>query len=168
MSTSKSFVPGKLLLQVTNACVLCLVAQSHMIPCSPMDYSPPDSSVHGDSPGKNIEVGCHALLQGNLPNAGIQPRSPPLQEDSLPAELPGKPSRGDFFCFPPDRSGQKLSVSAYQPPSMALETLIPPPPSPPISPAHLRHQGSYEGVETQSRVWSWRSLYQQRTVRAPC
>ena len=28
----------------------------------PQDCSPPGSSVHGDSPGKNIEVGCHALL----------------------------------------------------------------------------------------------------------
>ena len=27
-----------------------------------MDCSPPGSSVHGDSPGKNIGVGCHALL----------------------------------------------------------------------------------------------------------
>ena len=30
----------------------------------PMDYSPPGSSAHGDSPGKNTGVGCHALLQG--------------------------------------------------------------------------------------------------------
>ena len=65
----------------------------------PHGLEPAGSSVHGDSLGKNIEVGCHALLQGNLPNAGIQPRSPPLQEDYLPAELPGKPSRGDFFFF---------------------------------------------------------------------
>ena len=28
---------------------------------------------------------------GDLPNPGIEPRSPTLQEDSLPAELPGKP-----------------------------------------------------------------------------
>ena len=28
---------------------------------------------------------------GDLPNPGIKPRSPPLQADSLPAELPGKP-----------------------------------------------------------------------------
>ena len=27
-------------------------------------YSPPGFSVHGDSPGKNIGVGCHAPLQG--------------------------------------------------------------------------------------------------------
>ena len=28
-----------------------------------MNYSLSGSSVHGDSPGKNIGVGCHALLQ---------------------------------------------------------------------------------------------------------
>ena len=33
----------------------------------PMDYSQPDSSVHGDSPGKNTEVGCHPLLQWIFP-----------------------------------------------------------------------------------------------------
>ena len=30
--------------------------------CDPMDCSPPGSSVHGDSPGKNTGVGCHARL----------------------------------------------------------------------------------------------------------
>ena len=29
-----------------------------------MDCSPPSSSVHGNSPGKNTGVGCHFLLQG--------------------------------------------------------------------------------------------------------
>ena len=38
--------------------------------CDPMDYSPPGSSVHGDSPGKNTEVGCHALLHGIFPTQG--------------------------------------------------------------------------------------------------
>ena len=28
---------------------------------------------------------------GDLPNPGIRPRSPALQTDSLPSELPGKP-----------------------------------------------------------------------------
>ena len=44
-----------------------------------------------DFPGKNTRVGCHALLQGNLPNPGIKPRSPALQADSLPSVSPGKP-----------------------------------------------------------------------------
>ena len=41
--------------------------------CDPVDHSPPGSSVLGDSPGKNTGVGCHALLQGNLPHPGIKP-----------------------------------------------------------------------------------------------
>ena len=33
-----------------------------------MDCSPaPGSPVHGDSPGKDTGVGCHALLQGIFP-----------------------------------------------------------------------------------------------------
>ena len=37
----------------------------------PMDCSPLGSSVHGDSPGKNIWEGCHALLQGIFPTQGL-------------------------------------------------------------------------------------------------
>ena len=38
--------------------------------CNPMGCSPPGSSVHGDSLGKNTGVGCHALLQGIFPTQG--------------------------------------------------------------------------------------------------
>ena len=44
--------------------------------CNPMDCSPPGSSVHGDSPGKNTGVGCHALLQGIFPTQGSNPGLP--------------------------------------------------------------------------------------------
>ena len=44
-----------------------------------------------DSPGQNTGVGSLSLLQGDLPNPEIKPRSPALQADSLPAEPPGKP-----------------------------------------------------------------------------
>ena len=57
---------------------------------SPMDCSPPGSAVHGD-PGKNTGVGCHALIQRDLPNPGIKPRSPAWQADSLLSEPPEKP-----------------------------------------------------------------------------
>ena len=50
--------------------VLCLVAQSCLTLWDPMDCSPPVSSVHRDSPGKNTAVGCHALLQGIFPTQG--------------------------------------------------------------------------------------------------
>ena len=48
----------------------CMCAKSlQLCPtlCNPMDCNPPGSSVHGDSPGKNTKVGCHALLQGSNP-----------------------------------------------------------------------------------------------------
>ena len=41
--------------------------------CDPMDTGLPGSSVHGDSPGKNTRVGCHALLQGIFPTQGSNP-----------------------------------------------------------------------------------------------
>ena len=36
-------------------------------------------------------MGCCSLLQGDLPNPGIEPRSPALLADSLPSEPPGEP-----------------------------------------------------------------------------
>ena len=69
-----------------SAAVLCLTAQSCSALCDPMDCSPPGTSVHGDSPGKNTGVGCHALFQGIFPTQGLNP----LQKDSSPSEKPGK------------------------------------------------------------------------------
>ena len=37
------------------------------------DCSPPDCSVHWDSPGKNTGMGCNALLQGIFPTQGLHP-----------------------------------------------------------------------------------------------
>ena len=44
----------------------CLVAKSRSIDCSL-----PDSSAHGIFPGKNTGVSCHFLLQGILPDQGL-------------------------------------------------------------------------------------------------
>jgi len=44
----------------------------------------------GNSPGQNTGVGSLSLHQGNLPNPGIEPGSPTMQVDSLPAEPQGK------------------------------------------------------------------------------
>ena len=59
---------------------------------NPMGCSPPGSSVHGNTPGKNTGVGCYVLLQGIFPTQRLNLRSPALQADSLPAEPPGKPN----------------------------------------------------------------------------
>ena len=49
-----------------NPSVLCCAKLLYLCPtlCDPMDCSLPGSSVRGNSPGKNTDVGCHALLQG--------------------------------------------------------------------------------------------------------
>ena len=44
-----------------------------------------------DFPGKNTGWGFRFLLQGDLPDPGIEPGSPSLQADVLPSEPPGKP-----------------------------------------------------------------------------
>ena len=41
--------------------------------CDTMDCSPPSSSVHGDSPGKNTGMSRHALLQGIFATQGSKP-----------------------------------------------------------------------------------------------
>ena len=56
-------------------CVLCLVIQLCPILCDTVDCSPPGSSVHVDSPGKNTGVGYCALLQGIFPTQGLKPMS---------------------------------------------------------------------------------------------
>ena len=61
--------------QVTFA-MLCLVTQSCRTLFDLMDYSLPGTSVHGDSPWKNIEIGCHALLQEIFPTQGSNPCLP--------------------------------------------------------------------------------------------
>ena len=74
-----------------NSIGTLLVDQSCPTLCNPMDCSPSGSSVHGDFPSKNTGAGCHFLLQGISPPPRVEPRSPPLQADSLPSEPPGKP-----------------------------------------------------------------------------
>ena len=52
---------------------MCLVTQSCLTLCDPMDYSLLGSSIHRDSPGKNTGVGCHALIWGIFPTQGSNP-----------------------------------------------------------------------------------------------
>ena len=61
--------------------------QTH--PCltsfDPMDYA-------WNSPGQNTGLDSLSLLQGIFPTQGLEPRSPALQTESLPAEPQGKPT----------------------------------------------------------------------------
>ena len=74
-SEANSWALPQLFTYRNNCAVLCLVTQSWLTLCDPMESSLPGSSVHGDSPGKNTGVSCHALLQGNFQIQGLNPVS---------------------------------------------------------------------------------------------
>ena len=98
----------------------------------PMDCNQPGSSVHGNFPGKNTGVDGHALLQGLFPaqgwNLGLPycNRSPVLQADSLPSELPAKPKNTGLGSLSllqgnlPD-PGIELASPAFQADSLPTE-----------------------------------------------
>ena len=50
-------------------------------------------------PQGRIWSGLPCSPPGDLPNSEIKPRSPTLQENSLPAEPPGKPSEAPRIYF---------------------------------------------------------------------
>ena len=59
-----------------------LVAKS-CLTCNPMDYSPSVSSVHGIFSWQEYWSSLPFPSPGDLPDPGIEPRSPALQADSL-------------------------------------------------------------------------------------
>ena len=67
--------------RISHVCVCVLVAQLCMTVCDSMNCS---------LPGKNTGVGCQFSSPGDLPNPGIELRSPALQASSLPSKPPGK------------------------------------------------------------------------------
>ena len=77
---------------------------SHLCPtlCNPVDCSPPGSSIHGDSPGKNTGVGSLSLLQGDFPNQELNWSFLHRRQTRLGSEPPRKPlspvNRPDFLC----------------------------------------------------------------------
>ena len=60
----------------------CESLQSYLTACDPVDYT-----VHGTLQARILEFPS----PGDLPNPGMEPRSPTLQVDSLPSKPPGKP-----------------------------------------------------------------------------
>ena len=75
-------------------CVCVLVTELCPTLCDPIDYSPPDCSVHGILQARILRE-LPFLSPGDLLNPGIKPKSPALQADFfLLSEPPKKPERG--------------------------------------------------------------------------
>ena len=97
--------------EISPHAVLCLVAQSCLTLCDPMDCSPPDSSVHGILQAKILEWVAMPSLRGSS-QPRIEPMSPPLQADSLLSEPPGKPKNtgvGSLYLLQGIFTTQKLN-----------------------------------------------------------
>ena len=76
---------------LNHQCMHAKSLQSCLTLCDPMDCSPPGSSGHGDCPGKNTGVGCHALLQGIFPTQRLNPGLLHCRWITAGSEPPGKP-----------------------------------------------------------------------------
>ena len=113
--------------------LLCLVDQSCPTLCDPMDCSPPGSSVHGDSPGKNTPLECcHALLQGIFPTQGSNPRLPLCRQILYPLSHQGSPRILEWVAYPFFRgtswprnwTGVSCTASGFFPSWAAREALL--------------------------------------------
>ena len=95
-----------------------LVTQSYPSLCDFIDCSLPGSSVCGDPPGKNIGMGCHALLQGIFPNQGSNPGLPHCRQILYSLSQQGSPRVLEWVACPvssgtsPPRNQTRVSCIA--------------------------------------------------------
>ena len=68
----------------------CLVPESCLTLYDATNCSPPGSSVHGISQGRNTGVGCHFLLQGIFPTQGLNRCLLHCRQILYHSEPPGK------------------------------------------------------------------------------
>ena len=66
----------------------------------PMDCSSPGTSVHGDSPGGNIGMGCHPLLQEFFPTQESNPGLPHCRQILYYLSHQGSPSILPWVAYP--------------------------------------------------------------------
>ena len=74
-------------------CVLSCFSRVRL--CDPVDCSPPSSSVRGILQARILEW-VAISFSGDLPDPGIEPRSPTLQADTLTSVPPGKEEAPKF------------------------------------------------------------------------
>ena len=106
-------------------CAVCLVAQSCPTLCDPMDCSPPGSSAHRDSPGKNTRMGGHSFLQGIFPTQGSNPGLPHCRQIPYQLSHRGSPTILEWVAYPFSRGlpnpGIELVSFALQVDSLPTE-----------------------------------------------
>ena len=68
-----------------------------------MNCSPPGSSAHGDSQGKNTRVGCCSLLEGIFPTQGSNPSLPHCRQVVCHLSPQGSPKHliilAYYYCY---------------------------------------------------------------------
>ena len=84
--------------------MLCLVTQSCLTLYDPMDCSPPGSSVHEDSSGKDIGVG----IQGIFPTQGSNPGLPHCRRILYQQSHQGSPRILEWAAYPFSRGSSQL------------------------------------------------------------
>ena len=90
-------------ISVSSKNFVCLVTQSWATLCDPMDCSLPGSSVHGHFPGKNIGVGCHAVLQEIFPTQASNPGLPHFRQILYCLSHQGRPRILEWVAYPSSR-----------------------------------------------------------------
>ena len=81
----------------------CALSLSCLTLCNPTACSLPGSSVHGDSPGKNTGMGCHALLQGIFRSQGSNPGLPHCTQILYHLRHQGSPWILEWVAYPISR-----------------------------------------------------------------
>ena len=90
------------LVMFTTMFTLCAVLGLSVISnfLQPIYCSPPHSSDHRDSPGKNTGVGCHVLLQGIFPTQGLNPGLPHCRQILYHLSYQGSPRILEWVAYP--------------------------------------------------------------------
>jgi len=79
---------------------VCLAAQSCLTLCNRVDCSLSGSSVQEDSPGTNIGMGCHSLLQGIFPTQESNPGLPHPRPILYHLSHQGSPQKSEGILLP--------------------------------------------------------------------
>ena len=73
--------------------------------CNPMDYIAHQSPSFMEFSRQEYWSGLPFPFPRDIPNSGIEPRSPALRADTLPSEPPGKPDPLSMGFFPGKNTG---------------------------------------------------------------